>query len=605
MRPAPPDFGEAQEALICRFASSAAHVAGRQLCSSESFTWMGEHGCVPLEHAKAEVDTLFTLGINHLFFHGTPSSPADAPWPGHLFYATTHVAPTNPWWRDLATLNEYITRCQSVLQSGTPDNDILLYFPYHDLLATDNGTVDGLHFLTVHKTATWLRENLKQFTRAANDFAQFGWTFDLVSDRQLAEAIDIAADGAIVTLNGDARWRAIVVSGCRVMPPETMERLATLAQAGATVIFDRNLPDRVPGFAAIDERQASFEGAADILRERAQIAYRSFPNTDRRASDLFRPLHATGIVCEPIAHEGIEFVRRRTENGASYFLANPGTTDWLDWMPLMKLQSENVTLLDPMTGESGTAEVRRNAAGYVEVRLALAAGASLIVRDFPLPPSPSPRFAGGEGESYQSAPLALEEGSPNYQTPPLPQRSGERGTGREGNLLLAPWQITFLSGGPTLPTPRKIPALADWTTWQPLSPADANALRAFSGTARYTTTFDAPLGFDYFLDLGVVCHSARVRLNGVEQGKLIARPWRIGLAAETLKATENTLEIEVTNLMANRLADLERREGDAWRPFLMVNIRYKPFDAAEWEPLPSGLIGPVRLLAYPSLSDAA
>jgi len=52
----------------------------------------------------------------------------------------------------------------------------------------------------------------------------------------------------------------------------------------------------------------------------------------------------------------------------------------------------------------------------------------------------------------------------------------------------------------------------------------------------------------------------------------------------------------VTNLMANRLADLERRRGAEWRPFLMVNIHYKPFDAATWKPTPSGLLGPVRLI---------
>jgi hypothetical protein len=155
-----PDFGHEEEALVCRFASSAAHVAGKPLCSSESFTWAGEHGHVPPEHLKAEADLLFTLGINHLFFHGTPQSPGDAPWPGWLFYATTHMAPTNPLWRDLPALNTYIARCQSLLQAGSPDNDVLLYFPFFDLLAGEAGAKDLLQFMSVHKSATWLRGNL-------------------------------------------------------------------------------------------------------------------------------------------------------------------------------------------------------------------------------------------------------------------------------------------------------------------------------------------------------------------------------------------------------------------------------------------------------------
>ncbi|MDX1932720.1 MAG: glycosyl hydrolase, partial [Capsulimonadales bacterium] len=152
LRPALPDFGRQEERLVCRMASSAAHVACRPLCSSESFTWLGEHGCIPLEHMKAEADLLLTLGINHLFFHGTPYSPEDVPWPGWLFYATTHCGATNPWWPHLPTLNAYITRCQTELQAGHPDNDLLFYFPYYDLLASEVGARDGLQYSDVHRT---------------------------------------------------------------------------------------------------------------------------------------------------------------------------------------------------------------------------------------------------------------------------------------------------------------------------------------------------------------------------------------------------------------------------------------------------------------------
>jgi len=86
-----------------------------------------------------------------------------------------------------------------------------------------------------------------------------------------------------------------------------------------------------------------------------------------------------------------------------------------------------------------------------------------------------------------------------------------------------------------------------------------------------------------------------VRLNGHEIGAVFARPWRIELPPDSLQPKGNRLEIEVTNLMANRMADLERREGAEWRPFLLVNIHYKPFDAATWKPVPSGLVGPVTL----------
>ena len=55
-----------------------------------------------------------------------------------------------------------------------------------------------------------------------------------------------------------------------------------------------------------------------------------------------------------------------------------------------------------------------------------------FVVGFPHPPAPSPRFAGGEGESYQCSASARGR-CPIHKTPPLPQRSGERGPGKETN----------------------------------------------------------------------------------------------------------------------------------------------------------------------------
>ena len=65
-----------------------------------------------------------------------------------------------------------------------------------------------------------------------------------------------------------------------------------------------------------------------------------------------------------------------------------------------------------------------------------------------------------------------------------------------------------------------------------------------------------------------------------------------------LKPKGNLLEVEVTNVSANRIRDLDRRKV-AWRTFTdinFVNIDYKPFDASNWPLTDSGLLGPVRLV---------
>ena len=131
------------------------------------------------------------------------------------------------------------------------------------------------------------------------------------------------------------------------------------------------------------------------------------------------------------------------------------------------------------------------------------------------------------------------------------------------------------------------------TSWASLP--DPQAQR-FAGTALYRLTFDAPgLAEYWWLDLGKVCQSARVRMNGRDLGTLFTSPFRVLLTA--LKAKGNVLEVEVTNVAANRIRDLDRRSV-AWKTFHDINfvgIDYKPFDASNWPLRDSGLLGPVTL----------
>lgn len=101
-------FSRDREMLVCKFASSAGHVAGRKLISSETGTWLAEHFTETLGEMKQLIDEMFLSGINHVFYHGTCYSPDDAAWPGWLFYAATEMNPRNPIWHDVPALNAYI-----------------------------------------------------------------------------------------------------------------------------------------------------------------------------------------------------------------------------------------------------------------------------------------------------------------------------------------------------------------------------------------------------------------------------------------------------------------------------------------------------------------
>ncbi|HEY0075668.1 MAG TPA: glycosyl hydrolase [Abditibacteriaceae bacterium] len=562
--PGTPLQGELKEEIfVCKMASSAAHVAGKKLCSSESFTWLGEHGKVPLEHAKTEVDLLFTTGINHIFFHGTPFSPSDAPWPGWMFYATTHMAPSNPFWRDISALNAYIARCQSFLQSGTPDNDILLYLPIYDLWAQDKGSRDNLQFMTVHNAPDWLGA-MSGYKQACERMWDRGYAFDSISDAQI-QSVQFT-NGALQAPG--ASYRVLVVPNSHFMPLGTLEKLVQLAHSGATILCVGDLPQDVPGLVDLTARRAKFQ---NVIRK-IKSGLRVVRNTENFLSygvgkgaisvskDLEELFAAAKIPRESLTDDNLEFVRRRDGDGWIYFVVNLGKTrvdKWLDFAAPQKALS--AIGFDAMTGITGKLPVR-NRNGKTQIYLQLEVGGSLLIRALP--------------QKVETPVLGVYETSPTH----LP--------------LNGPWHIEFVEGGPQLPSARKIKELSDWTTWT----QDDEQLRAFSGTARYSVHFARPAitadGWELYL--GEVCHSAHVRLNNHDLGKVIARPWRVRFEPSLLQ-DENLLEIEVTNLMANRLADLDRRKID-WHPFNFVDINYEPFDASNWEPVPSGLIGPVRLM---------
>ncbi len=540
LRQEPAEINEDPDApvnLIGRFASSAAHVMGRPLISSETLTWLRENFRETPSAAKPQLDRLFVAGINHVVYHGTTYSPADAAWPGWFFYAATQLNPTNPLWRDLQSMHTYVARVQSVLQAGRPDNDVLLYWPEADAADHPEGLMrqQGMH------ENDWLLKSTA--ARTALALLSAGHSFDFISDAQVA--LLRAEDGQL--RSPGARHRALVVPVTRRMPVETLAAMLRLREAGAAVLFE-SLPEDVPGLGRLAERRADL--ARLKSRDSAKITQGSM-------------LDAIAAVAPPegFAMLGLWSIRRARGDGFDYFLVNPTGEDIVGWVQLGRRASA-AELTDPLHDESGRAALRPGRQGRPEVYLRVASGQSLLLRTFDSMPK-----ARGLRDWHYRAPCG------------------------EGVELRGDWQVEFMSGGPVLPRAASPEALTSWTLWS------AEAER-FSGTARYRIRFDAPEtpADDWRLDLGDVRETARVILNGEPVGTLWSLPFRLHLPA--VKARGNVLEIEVTNLPANRIRDLDRRKVD-WKVMKDINLaslRYRALDASGWDPAPSGLLGPMRLV---------
>jgi hypothetical protein len=173
----------------------------------------------------------------------------------------------------------------------------------------------------------------------------------------------------------------------------------------------------------------------------------------------------------------------------------------------------------------------------------------------------------------------------------------------DGIVPSGPWNVHFVEGGPALPKDYHTTDLASWTTrYDPKT-------KVFAGTARYTTVIDLPATaahMDWVLDLGKVCESARVNVNGTDVGTIISAPFSIPVHSLFLPG-HNTIQIDVTNLATNRIEDLDRR-GVQWKIFRDINFSNHTygglFDASSWPLRDSGLIGPVTLTPMAHLIPA-
>ena len=499
---------------------------------------------------------MFISGVNHMYFHGTTYSPAEAAWPGWKFYASIDMSPTNNIWRDAPAFFDYVTRCQSFLQMGQPDNDFLVYLPVYDMWDEQDGR---LLLFDIHKMA----KRAPRFIEAVHRIYSAGYDMDYISDNFIRNAM--CQDGKILT-SGGVSYKALVVPGARLMPADVLEKLLHLADEGATIVFLDQYPEDVPGLNTLEGRRTEFKKALAQIKEREGKGHILF------GTDYARTLAATAAVPEEMKTTfGLSSIRRSHPEGHHYFISALKTEDTENWIPLA-VQARSAMLYNPMNGTSGKARLRQNN-GRTEVFLQLASGESVILKTF--------------ADQEVSAP---EYG---YWTPVVQDDV------KKTSPFTDKWGFRFVEASPAVAATPDSVSLGSWTE------IPAEGAKNAMGAACYTTTFTLKSPADveeWMLDLGDVRESARVRINGQAVATLIAVPYRC-LVGKYLRLGVNTLEVEVTNLPANRIADMDRRDVP-WRIYKdanIVNIHYKKDNYGKWEPVPSGLLGPVHLIPMQTL----
>ncbi|WP_425639141.1 glycosyl hydrolase [Algoriphagus yeomjeoni] len=540
--------------IMLKFASSAAHLTGKNLVSSETFTWLGEHFKSSFSQMKPEVEQAFLAGVNHIFYHGVTYSPEDIPYPGWLFYASLNLTQQNSLWPHFKGFNEYIARSQAILQAGKADNELLVYWPVYDVWAEPKGKME---MITVHAVDEWLHPT--EFYKQSKSLMEAGYSLDFISDDMIGKS---SVKDELIHTSPTNSAKVLLIPETEFMPIETLRDILKLAVDGAKVIF-QSKPKSIPGYHSDQEsRQAEFDALwASLVFQGGKVNMgkgQVILNQDSRNA-----LEDLGIYREKLVDSGLDFIRRKVADGTYYFLVNHSANTISQTISL-NTKAGTVMAMDPLTGKTGEIPTSSASEG-TSVSIYLKSGESIFLKTF--------------DEKVQLNIPAWPDYSKAFYT----------------TVISKNWELTFTQGQPKVPASQKMETVKPWT--------DNNSPEAddFSGQASYTSEFDIKKteGKQYLMTIDKVYESAKIWINGEYAGNIWSIPYQLDITEE-LQNGKNTIKIEVANLMANSIRYLDRN-GIEWRNYHeinFVNIDYKPFDASNWKTMPSGLGGKIEIAEF-------
>lgn len=524
-----------------REAASAAHIYGKPIAATESFTTMfyvPGWAQSPF-YLKPLADQNFARGVNRIVFHTSVHQPFvdQAHKPGlTLWMFGQHYTRNNTWAEQSVAWNTYLARCSYLLQQGLYVGDIAYLY--------GEGAPATVPF--------W-----KELKPAPPD----GYSYDYLNADVLLNRLSVR-DGRL-TLPDGMSYRALVL-------PEDVERLSVpvarkireLVAAGATLVAPR--PVRPPGLTGYPSADEELRFIANEVwgpidgKSVTEHAYGKGRVVWGQSLDRVLAAGKTPPDFEynrPKSDSELVWIHRHTANADIYFVAN------------QKERAERFETSYRVDGKE--AELWHPDTGLIEPAAYRIENGRTVV---PLDLDPD----GSVFVVFRRAAAAPSRTLPQTVTTALATIGG-------------PWLVSFPPnwGAPPQVTIQK---LASWTE------SPMGGVKYFSGTATYSRSLEAPRdwfrpGARLVLDLGTVKEIAEVAVNGKPVGGILWKPpFRVDVT-DALKPGPNRIEVKVTNLWPNRMIG-DRQPGAARYTF----TDYWPYKQ-DSKLLESGLLGPVTVSA--------
>ncbi len=537
-----------------RWAASAAHIFGKAQSSSETWTWLHSPSfrATPLD-MKVEGDLHFLQGVTQLIGHGWPYTPEGVEYPGWRFYAAAVFNDKNPWWIAMPDVAAYFQRASFLLRQGRPANDVALYLPVSDAWS---------HLGRRNNLLETLRDRLGG---AIAGVIEAGYGFDVFDDGALERAGRVEKDA--LTLGGN-RYRIVMLPALETIPLAALRRFEEFARAGGILAATRRLPSSAPGRMATEGDHAEVRAIVERLFEGPSAPGAFVAEESGLARALAAKLRPDAAFSPAMPEVGV--VHRTTPFAEIYFVAN--------------------TTNAKQTG-SGEFRVQGLDAEWWDAKTG----------------APSPAVVAARGDRTTTVEMSLEP----YESRFLVFSRGPGGAAAASNHAAAPAAVD-ISAGWTVSAGGKASAMEKLRSW-----TDDEATRYYSGVATYTKEVALTPGFAsrrVRIDFGEgrpvaaarlrngmrawldapVREAAVVYVNGQRAGAVWSPPYTLDVT-KLVKAGNNTIRVDVGNLALNHMA------GRPLPDYKLLNLRYgvrfEAQDMDKVEPIPSGLLGPVRLIA--------
>jgi hypothetical protein len=545
-----------------RWASSAGHLFGSNVISSETWTWLHSPAfrATPLD-MKAEADLHFLQGINQLIGHGWPYSPEVAGDPGWRMYAAAALNAHNPWFFAMPDLTKYLERVSFALRQGKPANDVALLLPNDDVWAgfqaryqkhqppTSAGGFDE------SGSNVTIDESMKKFlgSTVIAQVLDAGFNLDFID----ADAIDSVG----------IPYKVLILPGVDRLPAKTYEKIEAFAQHGGIVIATRRMPATAPGF-------LNRETESDHIQEISQALFQHNLSTAHFVEDESHLGASLSQYLEPDFTAtpkipAIGFLHRKLANADLYFLANTSNQPQ-QFTAHFRSARKHAELWDPFSGESRALPRSQD----IEFQLAPYESRLVFFSDVGSPAQPAQPSVAVKTVNLNTGWQIAFEDAPDIS---IPMQS------------LASWdnmpQRQFYSGRAT------------YRKQLTLSPSDLRHGKSLTLNFGQGTPIPLPdplrsPNMRAYLE-SPIRDAAQVFVNGKAAGYVWHPPYQVNITP-FVHAGSNEIKVIVGNTAINTLA------GHPLPDYRLLNARYGvrfiPQDMNNLQPLPSGMLGPVTLI---------